>query len=116
MVTLYGSEILKLCGYAALAYMCSCLLPIACCDSLSTACRAGFNSLLFWSVICRSFVASASMDEVAEVELFLNTVPLLASLSRDDKQRLVEGFYVHEYKGEMGEVSLMLRDFLMSNF
>lgn len=41
------------------------------------------------------------MDEVAEVELFLNTVPLLAGLSREDKQRLVEGFYVHEYKGEL---------------
>ena len=51
----------------------------------------------------RDFIALARPDEVSEVELFLNTVPLLAGLTRAEKARLVEGFYVHEYQGALFE-------------
>lgn len=40
--------------------------------------------------LCRHFVQEAKETEASKVELFLNSVPLLASLSREEKLSLVD--------------------------
>ncbi len=39
---------------------------------------------------CRQFVQEAKESEASQVELFLNSVPLLKSLSREEKLMLVD--------------------------
>jgi hypothetical protein len=41
---------------------------------------------------CRQFVRESGESKSLEVELFLNSVPLLAGLSREEKQRLLDAF------------------------
>ena len=40
--------------------------------------------------MCRQFVQEAKESEASQVELFLNSVPLLKSLSREEKLMLVD--------------------------
>lgn len=48
----------------------------------------------------RHYVQTAAEDEKSEVELFLNSVPLLASLHREEKLRLVGAFLEEVFPGE----------------
>jgi hypothetical protein len=41
---------------------------------------------------CRKYMEEFAKAESSQIELFLNQVPLLAKLSRADKQRLVDAF------------------------
>lgn len=47
----------------------------------------------------RHYVQTAAEDEKSEVELFLNSVPLLASLHREEKLRLVGAFLEEVFPG-----------------
>lgn len=47
----------------------------------------------------RHYVQSAAEDEKSEVELFLNSVPLLASLHREEKLQLVGAFLEEVFPG-----------------
>lgn len=40
--------------------------------------------------MCRYHVRELHQDETSQVELFLNSVPILASLTRDEKMMLVD--------------------------
>lgn len=49
-------------------------------------------TLLMAVVACRKYMEEFAKAESHQIELFLNQVPLLAKLSRPDKQRLVDAF------------------------
>lgn len=42
--------------------------------------------------VCRKYLQEAAAGAVMEIELFLNSVPQLAQLSREDKMQLVDAF------------------------
>ena len=48
-----------------------------------------------FTVACRQFVQEAKESEASQVELFLNSVPLFKSLSREEKLMLVDALEEH---------------------
>ena len=46
---------------------------------------------------CRYHVREIHQDETSQVELFLNSVPILASLTRDEKMMLVDALEEQVY-------------------
>ena len=47
---------------------------------------------------CRYYVREIQETEASQIELFLNSVPILASLSRDEKLRLVDALEQQTFK------------------
>lgn len=47
----------------------------------------------------RHFVQSSAEDEKSQIQIFLNSVPLLASLDSEDKAQLVDAFLEETYAG-----------------
>eukprot|EP00878_Enallax_costatus_P001687 GHUV01001841.1.p1 GENE.GHUV01001841.1~~GHUV01001841.1.p1 ORF type:complete len:745 (+),score=263.55 GHUV01001841.1:565-2799(+) len=60
-----------------------------------TATVAATTEAVVWVLerdVFRKYLQEAAQGAVTEIELFLNSVPLLAKLSRDDKMQLVDAF------------------------
>lgn len=48
--------------------------------------------------VCRYFLRNAAEAQASEVELFLNSVPILNPLSQEEKLQLVDAFEEKHYK------------------
>lgn len=48
-------------------------------------------------IACRHYVRELHQDETSQVELFLNSVPILASLTREEKMMLVDALEEQAY-------------------
>lgn len=55
--------------------------------------------------MCRRHVQEVQEDKVSQVEVFLNSVPLLATLSRDEKMRLASGLEEQAYRPQQKIIS-----------
>ena len=56
------------------------------------------KQLSVWCVcVCRHHVREVHQDETSQVELFLNSVPILASLTREEKMMLVDALEEQVY-------------------
>lgn len=52
------------------------------------------------SAFRRHFVQTSAEDEKSQIQIFLNSVPLLASLDAQDKAMLVDAFAEEQYAGK----------------
>lgn len=70
------------------------------------------------SAPCRYFVRELQETQVSQVELFLNSVPILANLSREERIRLVDAFEEVTYQagqkaiveGDQGDLFYIVKD------
>ena len=61
--------------------------------------------------VCRYYVREIQETEASQIELFLNSVPILASLSRDEKLRLVDALEQQTFKPTARVINQVPRPF-----
>lgn len=75
------------------AMQCLCQPSTMTCPSHAVGHQTSYNVVL----PCRHHVREVHQDETSQVELFLNSVPILASLTREEKMMLVDALEEQAY-------------------